>query len=53
MNLIPEPQELTVQPDKHYTLPQEAALCMPGHDRRLVKGGAALFAGLTLSLIHK
>lgn len=47
MNLIPEPQELTVQPDKHYTLPQEAALCMPGHDSRLVKGGAALFAGLT------
>ena len=47
MNLIPEPQELTVQPDKQYTLPQEATLCMPGHDSRLVKGGAALFAGLT------
>ena len=46
MNLIPEPQELTVQPDKQYTLPQEATLCMPGHDSRLVKGGTALFAGL-------
>ena len=47
MNLIPEPQELTFQPDKHYILPDEATLYMPKHDHRLVKGASSLFSGLS------
>lgn len=47
MNLIPEPQELTFQPDKHYTLPDRAMLHMPKHDCRLVKSASSLFASLS------
>ena len=47
MNLIPEPQELAFQTDKHYTMPDKATLYMPEHDCRLVKGASSLFACLT------
>lgn len=47
MNLIPQPQELNYDTEKRYILPEDAVVCMPKEEQRLVKAASLLFAGIT------